>query len=63
MSHINTNKLTWKLSDKEWKLGTPHQISISVAVDYLQMLRKAWNNPANAPQSYAGCQWLDLKLG
>lgn len=30
--------------------------SIPVADDYLQMLRKAWNNPKAAPQFNAGCR-------
>ncbi|XDV17919.1 hypothetical protein PO909_023710 [Leuciscus waleckii] len=33
-------------------------VSIPVAEDYSQMLRKAWNNPKAAPQFNAGCRWF-----
>ncbi len=33
-------------------------VSVPAAADYLQMLRKAWNSPAAAPQFNAGCRRL-----
>jgi len=41
-----------------WTSISPAQptVSIPVADDYSQMLRKAWNNPKAAPQFNAGCR-------
>lgn len=41
-----------------WASISPAQptVSIPVAEDYSQMLRKAWNNPKAAPQFNAGCR-------
>ncbi len=67
LSHILSAAKILGLDTKEATVSAPQQgvwasisraqppVSIPVAEDYSQMLRKAWNNPKAAPQFNAGC--------
>ena len=39
-----------------------HHMSVPVAADYLQMIRKSWNAPSGASQLNAGCKRLTKVL-